>query len=142
MSHDHRRARMRVVALMLTAWLVGCADNTATKSSAVVVDTVNGVEHVRNSGTPPKWELEEMLALGAVSDIDTEGANQFARITGVITDVEGNIYVADSRTFNIRVFDEGGRLLRTIGRKGGGPGEFESLQSIGWLGDSLVTMDA
>jgi hypothetical protein len=133
---------MRVVALILTAWLVGCADNTATKSSAVVVvDTVNGIEHVRNSGTPAKWELEELLTLGAVNDVDTGGANEFARITGVIADTEGNIYVADSRTFNIRVFDEGGRFLRTIGRKGGGPGEFETLQSIGWLGDTLVTMD-
>ena len=142
MNHDLRNARMRVVGTALTACLVGCADETATKSSAVVIDTVNGVEHVRNSGTPPSWELKELLTLGAVNDVDTGGANEFARIRGVIADAHGNIYVADSRAFNIRVFDPRGRLLRFIGRKGGGPGEFENLQSIGWLGDTLVTMDA
>lgn len=130
----------RVSILAFTVWFAACADQTAT-TSAVAIDTVNGVEHVRNSGTPPTWELKELLTLGAVTDVETGGAQEFARIRGIIADAQGNIYVADSRTFNIRVFDERGRLLRTIGRKGQGPGEFENLQSIGWLGDSLVTMD-
>ncbi len=59
-----------------------------------------------------------MITLGVFTDADTSGAQEFSRIVGVIADQERNIYVADQRTLNIRVFDERGRLLRTIGREG------------------------
>lgn len=59
----------------------------------------------------------------------------------VIADADGAIYVADASSSEIRVFDASGALIRRIGRSGAGPAEFNTLQSIGWLGDTLVTLD-
>ena len=41
----------------------------------------------------------------------------------------------------IRVFSETGVFLQRIGREGGGPGEFRSIQSLGMLGDTIVVLD-
>jgi hypothetical protein len=41
---------------------------------------------------------------------------------------DGNIYISDWGFTNVRCFDKNGQYLRTIGRKGQGPGEFESFR--------------
>lgn len=58
--------------------------------------------------------------------------------TNVLTDSNGDIYVAESHTnvedpnliARISVFDKSGKFLRTIGRTGTGPGEFRTPHSI------------
>jgi DNA-binding beta-propeller fold protein YncE len=40
-------------------------------------------------------------------------------------DSEDNIYIADSSANNIKVFDPEGQFIKTLGRKGQGPGEFQ-----------------
>jgi len=40
-------------------------------------------------------------------------------------DSEDNIYICDYRTHNIKVFDPSGKFIKTIGREGQGPGEFQ-----------------
>jgi hypothetical protein len=107
---------------------------------SVGFDTVAGVLHVRNSGTPQRWSLSEILTLGAVGSAEPF-PQEFGRIVGVVLDEAGLVYVADGEAHEIRVFDDGGALVRAIGREGGGPGEFGALQSIGWLGDRLMTLD-
>jgi len=46
-------------------------------------------------------------------------------LQAIVVDDAGVIYVLDSENFHIKVFDPSGKFLRTIGRKGQGPGEFE-----------------
>ena len=58
--------------------------------------------------------------------------------TDVVTDSNGDIYVAESHTNvedpnlvgRISVFDKNGKFLRTIGRTGTGPGEFRTPHAI------------
>lgn len=56
---------------------------------------------------------------------------------------EDEIIVADGGAANLRWFDRTGRVIRTIGERGSGPGQF---QFIGWMGllpgDSLGVWDA
>ena len=54
----------------------------------------------------------------------------FSSPTEVKTDNAGNIYIADRETSNIRVFDENGTYVRSIGGAGKGPGEFESIATF------------
>src|SRR4051794_18935210 len=54
---------------------------------------------------------------------------------------DGRVYVLDRVDRAIRVFDPTGRLVGTIGRRGAGPGEFQSINSFGWVGDTLWVMD-
>jgi hypothetical protein len=85
--------------------------------------------------------MSELFTLGEAAGVEAS-PEEFGRITGVIADGEGNVYVADASAPEVRVFDEQGKFVKRIGRRGSGPGEFVSLQSIGWLGDTLVVMDA
>ena len=60
--------------------------------------------------------------------------------TNVLTDVNGDVYVAESHTNvddpnlvgRISVFDKNGKFLRTIGKTGTGPGEFRTPHALVW----------
>jgi len=78
------------------------------------------------------WRLD---SVGAITD------PAFVRIRSVISDSDGNVYVADQGGASIRVYGPDGALRRTIGRKGAGPAEFADIYDIGWFGDTLVAID-
>jgi DNA-binding beta-propeller fold protein YncE len=53
------------------------------------------------------------------------GEGQLQRPTGLARDAAtGRVYVADTQAHDIKVFDDRGSLLQTIGRRGEDPGEF------------------
>jgi hypothetical protein len=57
----------------------------------------------------------------------TRGENDsFGRVAGLAVDSAGRMYVWDTILLHVSVFDTGGNFLRTIGRKGEGPGEFNN----------------
>ena len=58
----------------------------------------------------------------------------------VLADRGGRTYVVTREPSIVR-FDRSGRFDRTIGRKGGGPGEFEFPVSIGSQGDTIFVRD-
>lgn len=128
--------RLTVTAAVLLAVSCDAADDPAANLETRI-DTVGGVEHVRNVGEAPAWSLTPVTRIGAVDS----GPAAFGRIRSVVADGEGRIYVADNMASEIRVFDADGSWLHTIGRRGGGPGEFGDLYSLAWLGDELVAMD-
>jgi len=75
------------------------------------------------------WEDEPKRQLKLVPELEIgvlEGdENQmFYGVSDVKVDSRGTIYIADSGNNRIQVFDRNGRYVRTIGRKGKGPGEF------------------
>jgi len=70
----------------------------------------------------PVLELKEDLSIGGP---DAQGEYAIGQIRAFVVDDAGTIYVLDSKNFNVKVFDQSGEFLRTIGRKGQGPGEFE-----------------
>ena len=82
---------------------------------------------VRNLRNPiyetPILELKEDLSLGGP---DARGDCAFGRIGDFVVDDSGSIYVLDQQDSHIKAFDKDGRFVRTIGRRGQGPGEFES----------------
>lgn len=86
--------------------------------------------------------------LGAVFVLDAQGEprgvvgrGQLQRPTGVARDGRtGWLYVADTVAHDIKVFDDSGRLLRTLGRRGTGPGEFNFPSHLAFaLGELYVT---
>lgn len=71
------------------------------------------------------------------------GANEeFARITSASFFRDGSFVIGDVMSARLSVFNSQGRLEKTIGRKGAGPGEFSNLA---WArvvhGDSITTYD-
>jgi len=107
--------------ILLIAW--SCKGKSTWKGT---VETVNGVQVVHNPKTPmyPQGalELQEDLSIGAA-----EGAEEymFIQLRGLAVDDEGSIYALDQRKPRVDVFSSSGVHLRSIGRRGQGPGEFQ-----------------
>ena len=64
----------------------------------------------------------------------------FSDIRGIQADSDGNIYVLDYQAIEVRVFDPDGEYLRTIARRGQGPGEIMEANGILLSGDTLLWM--
>lgn len=69
------------------------------------------------------WTVEEELRIGAA---EGDSLREFGVILdgGIAVDSEKKIFVLDVQAQEVRVFSEGGEYLRTMGRRGEGPGEF------------------
>jgi hypothetical protein len=116
------------VLIALTACSGGTGDlpeiTVDTLSSGrVVVTNPDGVLDL----PADEWSLEEVVRVGAVDGAPEE---LFGRITDVELGPDGLIYVLDAQASNVRVFDDTGRFVRSIGAPGSGPGELRSPYSI------------
>src|SRR5690625_1170107 len=83
----------------------------------------------------PTWSLVEELRIGSLDDED----QALTRIepNGLAVHPSGHLFVAQPRLAEIREYDPTGGLVRVIGGRGSGPGEFNMLRGIGFLGDTL-----
>lgn len=103
-----RRGTGAVLVLLLAAFV--CAGPARAQRSGVI-----------QPREPARLVLTEVLRLG--SELGDDDA--FGRVMDVELGPTGRIYVADDLSWNVAVFDRSGRLLRRLGRRGRGPGEFE-----------------
>lgn len=65
----------------------------------------------------------------------------FEGVDGATLLPEGGVVVATSVANTLRYFDAEGALVRSVGRRGKGPGEFQSIVSFSRYGDSMAVMD-
>jgi hypothetical protein len=100
------------------------------------IDTLpGGAVAVRNPDAPlwdsaSTWRITEELRIGSA---DEEGPAMFGSVSDVAVDAAGRIYVLDGQAQEIRVFGRDGAHVRTIGRKGGGPGELADAVAVRML---------
>ena len=87
--------------------------------------------------------------LGAVFVLDARGEplavigrGQLQRPTGLARDARrGLLYVADTSAHDIKVFSDAGALLRVIGGRGPGDGEFNFPTHLAFVNDELYVTD-
>lgn len=72
---------------------------------------------------------------------DDSGPADLFDMRGLAVDGTGRIYLIDYPRAVIQVFDSTGAHVRTIGRRRGGPGEFEDLIGMGIHGSTHGTID-
>jgi hypothetical protein len=84
---------------------------------------------------PPRLVVREVLRLGLGMD---RNDITFGAIGGIASGPRGEIFVLDSEEQRVSVFDSTGRLQRSMGLAGSGPGEFRWATSLHV--DSLVTV--
>jgi hypothetical protein len=96
------------------------------------IATADGVTTVTSPETPAfgeeRHELRELWRRGGYDDEEIF----FGTIAEFLHDDQGNIYLLDGQLSEIQVFDPQGELLRTIGRQGEGPGEFQNGADMFW----------
>lgn len=113
-----------VLSLICLFILVSC--NPQKTEWKGTIEEVDGVTVVKNPAEPlygkDAFLLEEEISIGVAVGKEEY---TFSQISGIDVDREGNIYLIDALSVHIRVFDKDGQYLRTIGRKGQGPGEIQ-----------------
>ncbi|HRP07322.1 MAG TPA: 6-bladed beta-propeller, partial [Gemmatimonadales bacterium] len=122
-----------------TALLLAACANDSTPESLVTIDTLpGGIPRVISSAPVDSghWSLVHL------HDIQPgEGEpGELGQPSDVALGDDGRLYVVESSPIGIMVFDSDGKYLRTIGRSGGGPGEFNSA-FVAVRGDTLAVQD-
>jgi hypothetical protein len=95
------------------------------------IEVEDGVTVVKNPGEPiyPEniFNLEEDLTIAGEEGKEEQ---MFMNIVSIDVSEDGTIYLLDGKAANIKVFDSSGRFLKTIGKRGQGPGEFGRPESF------------
>lgn len=137
-----RTARVGVViaATLAAALATGCAEPASNTNATDTTDS-SGVVIVRGpaADTPLAWTFTQ---IGRIGGADT-GVQSFDYVTPttVASDGKAQIAVLDlSHSNRIHLFDATGQWIRTMGRKGGGPGEMEFPQGIDIDHDGSVSV--
>lgn len=81
--------------------------------------------------------FEEVFRAGG---IDGEPWEQFGRIQDADFDRAGNLYLLDSDASTVVVVDREGSFVRTIGRSGDGPGEFDFPRWLAVMEDGRIVV--
>ena len=120
------KAKVLSVALFLAALIMLALFGGQEAEWKGKIDIENGIKVIKNPGEPlygeMEFELEEDLSIGNEDDKNYI----FYRLRDIQVATDGNIYVLDSGNQRLQVFDKDGKYLRTIGKRGQGPGEFNT----------------
>ena len=134
---------IRPIRAGLTAFtLAACGGAKAADLAKAHIDTLpTGVVHVMSDG-PTAWADSAGAGLveagrfrgeeGTLSELVDPGS--------IAVDAAGRIYLVDTKPTVIKVYTQDGKLVRTIGREGEGPGEFR-IGFIAVRGEHLVLHD-
>lgn len=117
------------------AVLLFVAPLMAQTPPAASTDTV--VRHAQKPLYPGVATLVEEVSIGVA-----DGAEEY--MLGEIADIalgsDGSIYAFDRQVPVIRHYDVRGKFLRTIGRRGQGPGEYRSTSGIATMRDGRLLL--
>ena len=137
---------MRTCLLLLTTpfILAACeADaDPSTEGPATVTETIGDTTVVRTlSGSV--WAAEATLVPEvSIGELDGPGEYLLGCVFSIAVDDDRNVYVFDGQAQEVRVFDSAGVYVKTLGRRGEGPREFNRAEAIALLPDGrLVVRD-
>lgn len=127
----------------LSVLAIACStDAPAPIQAGVVTDTIGDTIVVRTlSGSV--WgtaaTLEPEVSIG---ELDGPEEYLFGRVTSIAVDDQLNVYVLDWQVQQILQYDERGDYVRTLARRGEGPGELDDADQMMFLPDGrLVVRD-
>ncbi len=135
-AHRDQRPRAFLLASAIAIGCVGC--DTPADTAMITVSDSAGTRIV----TYALLEDEAFPVIDFAPGVDTIGAadgaeEYFFRWIVSAELVPAGIVTADLQDYELRYFDGNGRFVSSIGGEGEGPGEFEVLDWMQSLGDSL-----
>jgi len=128
--------KMTIGTVIACLTLGFCLAACKGKVQKAKVETIDGVTYVHNRATPlhPAKAVifeEELI----YKEKDESGETRLFKPGRIAVDAQGNIYIEDDSDMAIKVFDQTGKFLRAMGRRGEGPGEFT------YIGDMVPLPD-
>ena len=134
-----------IYALASAVVLTACAsdDGAVAYRWQTVTDTIGDTTVVRTVGASDQAALAQLVNEITIGEFDGPDEYQFANVVSILPAPHGGVYVWDETTTQLRQYDSAGTYVRDVGRKGGGPGEYEYLNGLGVLPDGrILTWDA
>lgn len=137
-----RQKTFSVMFIFFILFWSACNKSRGPETNATV-EVIDGVEFIHNTETPIHPDKTVLFEKDlSIRSEDEEGNIVLFDPRHFLVDSDENIYISESSDQVIKVFSPDGEYIKTIGAKGDGPGEF---QSIGYLGftpnGSFVVID-
>jgi hypothetical protein len=132
----------RGLILVCAVWLVGCGGGGSGAPAAVVRDSagVTIVENVFPDSTDVAWWMVDPAPVLDIGGVDAEEASAVFRVADALRLTDGRVVAINGA--DVRYFSASGAHLRTTGRQGDGPGEFQRPRLLLALpGDSVLVVD-
>ncbi len=127
-----RPIRFSIPSLVFLYSLVACSDAPQWTGS---VEMRDGIEVISNPGDPLLAEAQELVSdLWAIQGSTWENPSLVHAGSGLIT-------VVDPQANRVHLVTTSGETRASLGRSGGGPGEFLQLLDAFRVGDRLVVLD-
>ena len=142
--------RSFLVGVLVVFFLFSCSNEKGNKNSADsgdknyrVIEGDDGIKTYlnksRGSDENLQMDFKEILTIKG----DSKDSNSsFSNISRMCVSQDGDIYLFDKGSFTIKKFNKKGKLIRTIGSRGTGPGEFTNEPSLAVLADTLYVTAA
>ncbi len=120
----------------------GCERPSVQQDASTTRDSagVRIVENLRATWMAP-WQIgtQPLLSIGSVGG---DPDHELDQVTGAVGLPGGRIVVANGGRLELLFYDGDGNLLHRAGGRGGGPGEFQSLEWLSRYGpDSILALD-
>ena len=128
------------LAVCCCAAIIACGEQSARRADApaTTIDTVGDTIRVRiGPGAAPVLRLEPEVRIGTV---DGDAAYELGRVSAIVEGPAGGIYIWDDRLSELRLYDSAGVFVRTLGRKGQGPGEYVDAAGIASMPNDGVAL--
>lgn len=134
-----RGMRWLVFALVALACSEPARAGEEHPSRERLVHPVPASETLRLTAAAPLIADDGLLAVGragigppyfTIGALDAPAEQVFGAIESVGVGPDGTVLILDVQAREVRIFDERGRALRTVGGYGGGPGEFLEPRSM------------
>lgn len=143
-AHDRGVSRFAVIvaaAIMTTACTERLPSPEYADWTIPVPEGVPVLDHAYVSIEERLGRVLELTEEAVFSERTSDPETTFYWPKDPVVDGNGRIFVPDTGNHRIQVFDADGAFIETIGRQGGGPGEFEDLSTVLIAGDKLWAYD-
>lgn len=107
---------------------------------ATSVDSTGDTIVVRIAGDVPQTHVRTLATDLRVGAEDGSEEETFGGIGTVMGTADGGLLVHDAQSAAVRLFDAQGTFVRTVGGKGGGPGEYDQINGIAQLPDGRIAL--
>ena len=131
-TNNYVSVTVAVASLFL---LYGCSSEPEIE----IPEDIAAMENVAlfSGDVAPAYEIE----LNRVAEFGDTDEIFIRNISGIAVDDDGRLFMADSQEAKIHVYNKNGEYLKSMGRRGEGPGEFTATFNPRLQNDKLYVLD-
>ncbi|MCP4157038.1 MAG: 6-bladed beta-propeller [bacterium] len=138
---------MKKIVLLVIIMSIMITNCTKKNEVNHTIEVVKGIKIFKNKNIPADksltFNLKELFQLKGVDENSDETPAEEELFWPRFLDIDSanNIYVIDYAAVTVKVYDKNGTFIKTIGRKGNGPGEFQTPYALAYLNNTLWVFD-